>query len=219
MRILLISSSPRKEKSQTFFLAKEVLKAFPVNVITEAIHLCDLKIEFCRHCESCHRKIMRCPINDDVGMILEKMLKTDGIIFASPNYINQITGSMKAFWDRAAHFIHCRRLLGKYVVGVVSSGSGEDATVLDYIQYYANVCGAQYAGGISARAPISKDKRGEAFNLGEKLMLDIQEKTVFPEQMKLIEEHKEHFKFVIRARKDDWVEEYQYWIDKGWLEG
>jgi multimeric flavodoxin WrbA len=217
MRILLISSSPRKEKSQTFFLAKEVLKEFSGVVKTEVIHLCDFKIEFCRHCESCHRKIMRCPINDDVGMILEKMLGAEGIIFASPNYINQITASMKTLWDRAAHFIHCRRLLGKYVVGVVSSGSGQDKAVLDYIQFYANTCGALYAGGVSSRAPINKEKREEAFDLGSKLMLDIQEKRIFSDQLKSIEEFKEHFKNVMQVRKDDWVEEYQYWLNKGWL--
>jgi multimeric flavodoxin WrbA len=217
MRILLISSSPRKEKSQTFFLAKEVLKEFLDVVNTEVIHLCDFKIEFCRHCESCHRKIMQCSIKDDVGIILEKMLEADGIIFASPNYINQVTASMKALWDRAAHFIHCRRLLGKYVAGVVSSGSGQDTAVLEYIQYYANTCGALYTGGVSSRTPINKEKRQEALAVGGKLMVDIRAENVFPEQLKTMEEFKEHFKNVIRMRKDDWVEEYQYWLDKGWL--
>lgn len=217
MYILLISSSPRKEKSQTFLLAKEVLKGFSGTVKTEVIHLCDFKIEFCRHCESCHRRIMRCPINDDVRMILEKMLKAEGIIFASPNYINQITASMKALWDRAAHFIHCRRLLGKYAIGVVSSGSGQDKVVLNYIQYYANTCGAIYSGGISSCRPIDKEKVEGALNLGNKLMSDIQENRVFPEQLKAIEEFKEHFKNVMQMRKDDWVEEYQYWLNKCWL--
>ncbi|MDP1853012.1 MAG: flavodoxin family protein [Candidatus Omnitrophota bacterium] len=217
MRILLISSSPHKEKSQTFFLAKEVAKGFPSSVIIEIIHLCDYKIEFCRHCESCHRKIMLCPIEDDAGIILEKMLKAEGIIFASPNYINQITASMKALWERAGHFIHCRRLLGKYVVGVVSSGSGEDRTVLDYIQHYANICGALYTGGVSSRAPINKETKEEARNLGDKLMLDIQEKRVSSEQIKVIEEFKEHFADIIKMKKDDWKEEYHYWLNKGWL--
>jgi len=217
MQILLISSSPHKEKSQTFLLAKEVLKGFSSSVKTEIIHLCDYKIEFCRHCESCHRKIMCCPINDDVGMILEKMLNAKGIIFATPNYINQITASMKALWDRASHFIHCRRFLGKYVVGVVSSGSGQDKVVLDYIQSYANTCGALYTGGVSSRVPVNKEKIEEALNLGNKFMLDIQENRVFPEQLKAVEGFKDHFKYVMRMRKDDWVEEYQYWFDKGWL--
>ncbi|MFH1094508.1 MAG: flavodoxin family protein [Candidatus Omnitrophota bacterium] len=217
MQILLISSSPRKEKSQTLLLAKEVLKGCCSAAKTEVMHLCEYDIEFCRHCENCHRKIMRCPIKDDAGMIIEKMLTVDGIIFATPNYINQITASMKALWDRAAHFIHCRRLLGKYVAGIVSSGSGQDKVVLDYIQYYANTCGALYSGGVSSRVPINKEKMEEAFKLGNKLILHIQEKKVFPEQIKAIEAFKEHFKHVMQMRKDDWAEEYQYWLDKSWL--
>lgn len=217
MNILLISSSPHKEKSQTFLLAKDVLKGLQGSVKIEIIHLCDYKIEFCRHCESCHRKIMLCPINDDARMILEKMLEADGMIFASPNYINQITASMKALWDRASHFIHCRRLLGKYVAGVVSSGSGQDKAVLDYIRYFANICGALYSGGASSRAPVNKEKKEEAINLGNKLVSDIQEKRIFPEQIKVIKEFKQHFKNIIKMRKDDWVEEYQYWLNKNWL--
>lgn len=217
MKILLISSSPRKEKSQTFLLAQEVIKGFPSSVKTEVIHLCDYKIEFCRHCEACHKKIMHCPIKDNVNMILKKMLEAEGIIFATPNYINQITASMKALWDRAAHFIHCRRLLGKYVAGIVSSGSGRDKVVLDYIQYYVNTCGAQYSGGVSSRAPVDKEKMEEARTLGNKLILDMQEERVFPEQIIAIEAFKEHFKHVMQIRKDDWTEEYQYWLNKGWI--
>lgn len=150
-------------------------------------------------------------------MILEKMLEAKGIIFASPNYINQITASMKALWDRSSHFIHCRRLLGKYIVGVVSSGSGQDKAVLDYIQHYAYTCGAQYAGGVSSRAPISNNKMEEALKLGNKLLQDIEEKRIFPEQIEIIDKFKEHFKKVMQMRKDDWVEEYQYWLNKDWL--
>jgi len=214
---MLISSSPHKEKSQTFLLAKEVLKGCSDSVKTEVIHLCDFKIEFCRHCEECHKKIMNCPIEDDVGIILKKMLETDVIILASPNYINQITASMKALFDRSSHFIHCRRLLGKYILGVVSSGSGQDKDVLDYLKHYAHTCGAQYAGGVSSRAPVSKEKMEEAFKLGNKSVLDIKEKRMFSEQIKIIDKGKEHFKKIIQMRKDEWIEEYQYWLDKSWL--
>jgi len=214
---MLISSSPHKEKSQTFLLAKEVLKGCSDSVKTEVIHLRDFKIEFCRHCEECHKKIMNCPIEDDVGIILKKMLETDVIILASPNYINQITASMKALFDRSSHFIHCRRLLGKYILGVVSSGSGQDKDVLDYLKHYAHTCGAQYAGGVSSRAPVSKEKMEEAFKLGNKSVLDIKEKRMFSEQIKIIDKGKEHFKKIIQMRKDEWIEEYQYWLDKSWL--
>ncbi len=217
MHILLISSSPNKEKSRTLLLAKEVLKGLSGSVKTEIIHLCDYKIDFCHHYENCHKKIMECPIKDDIHMILDKMLKADGIILASPNYINQITASMKALLDRSSHFIHCKRLLGKYVAGVVSSGSGQDKDVLNYIKYYAHTCGAQYSGGISSRAMIAEEKTAEALKLGDRLLQDIKQKKIFPDQIKIIDDFKENFKRVMQIRKDDWREEYQYWKEKGWL--
>lgn len=217
MRILLISSSPHKEKSQTFLLAKEVLKGFSGSVKTDVLHLCDFKIEFCHHCEGCHRKILHCPIKDDVHAVIQKMLAADGIILASPNYINQVTGSMKTLFDRTSHFIHCKRLLDKYIAAVVTSGSGQDLEVLDYIKYYAHTCGAQYAGGISSCAYKVGGKLEEARRLGKRLVTDIEEKKAFTEQVKVIEAGKEHFKKIIQLRKDDWKEEYHYWQQKGWL--
>jgi len=217
VKLLLISSSPRRQESNTFLLAKEVLRGCNASKILDVIHLCDLSIGFCRHCEECHRKILHCSIVDSTLGILNKMLEADGIILASPNYINQVTASMKALFDRSSHFIHCKRLLGKYIVAVISSGSGQDEDVLDYIKYYAHTCGAQYSGGVSERVPVSKEKMEEAYRLGLRLAIDIKEKRAYLKQIVLIEEGKQHFKEVIKKRKNDWIEEYQYWQDKGWL--
>lgn len=218
MKILLISSSPHRQKSRTFLLASEVLRGvLDKSGKSEIIHLADCRISFCRHCEECHKKIMRCAIKDGAAAILKKMLEADGIILASPNYINQVTGSMKTLFDRSSHFIHCKRLLDKYVVGVVSSGSGQDKDVLDYIKYYSFTCGAQYSGGVSSCAYSIQKKIGEAFNLGRKLVADIKEKKTYPEQLELMGKDKQHFRRIIEARKNEWKEEYQYWKDKGWL--
>ncbi len=217
MKVLIISASPHKEKSQTLLLAKEVLRGCGDQVESEVIHLSDHRIGFCRHCEACHIKILKCPIKDDVTAILAKMLDADGLIVASPNYINQVTALMKALFDRSSHFIHCKRLLGKYIAGVVSSGSGRDKTVLDYIEYYGHTCGAQYAGGVSSGVPVSDGKKKEAFDLGKALSSTIKDKRVFPDQIKAIETAKAHFRVVMEKRKDEWLEEYQYWKAKGWL--
>jgi len=183
----------------------------------EIIHLDDLRVGFCKHCEACHRDILHCSVKDDVPAVMKKMLEADGIIFATPNYINQVTASLKALFDRASHFIHCKRLLGKYVAGVVSSGSGYDKPVLDYLKFYSHTCGAQYSGGVSAAAHKLEEKAGEARELGLRIASDIREKKVYPEQIKIIEAGREHFKQVIQMRKDDWIEEYQYWKERGWL--
>jgi multimeric flavodoxin WrbA len=218
MKVLLISSSPHKEESKTFLLAKEVLKGVAKEGVDyEAMHLDDFRIFFCKHCEDCHKKILHCSIEDDVGLILKKMLGAEGIILATPNYINQVTASMKALFDRSAHFIHCKRLLGKYICGVVSSGSGQNQEVMDYLKFYAHTCGAQYSGGVSSIRGFGHEQKEEAFNLGRKLANDIKEKHSYPEQLELIERGKQHFAQIIKLRKNEWQEEYQYWQDKGWL--
>jgi multimeric flavodoxin WrbA len=219
MKILLISASPRKEKSSTLKLAREVLRgAADKTARIEIIHLADLRIYPCRACERCHRKILDCRLGDDVGDLTGKFLAADGIILASPNYINQVAGPMKMLFDRLSHFIHCKRLLGKYICGVVCSGSGYDQPVLDYIKYYANICGAQYSGGVSSRAPAPEDKLKEAFALGRRLAGDINKLTAYPRQEKLIRAGIKYFARIVSLRKDDWKQEYCYWKQKGWLQ-
>jgi multimeric flavodoxin WrbA len=218
MKILLISSSPHREKSKTFSLAKDVLKGISqIGADIETIHLYDFTVLFCKHCEKCHKDILQCPLPDDTHLILQKMLEADGIILASPNYINQVTASMKALFDRSAHFIHCKRLLGKYAAGVVSSGSGQDKDVLDYIEYYGHTCGAQYSGGVSSAAQSIESEKKKAVELGKKLAADIKEQRTYPVQMEVIEKGKQHFKAIVEARKKEWTGEYRYWQDKGWL--
>lgn len=204
MNILLISASPRKERSRTLALAREAVRGMGGGAKVEIVHLRDLRIEFCRHCESCHKTCLRCPIQDDVRVLLEKMLAADGILLATPNYINQVTASLKALFDRSAHFIHCKRLLGRYVCGVVTSGGGrEDQVVLDYLRHYAHVCGAQYSGGVSSRGPAPDEKRAEAFRLGQAFARDIRDKKRYPGQIRIIEKGKDYFREIIRLRKDD----------------
>lgn len=218
MKVLLISSSPHRERSSTFLLAKEVLRGLEEEGAScEAMHLSDCTVLFCESCEACHKKMLQCPLKDDAAMILRKMLDADGIILASPNYINHVTGSMKTLLDRSSHFIHCKRLLGKYLAGVVTSGSGFAEMVPEYIGFYGRTCGAQFSGGVSAIRTFGEDKKEEAFRLGKRMAEDMRVKKSYPEQMKLIEENKRHFARVIELRKNDWQEEYQYWVDKGWL--
>ena len=218
MKVLLISSSPHREKSSTFLLASEILRgAKDQGAVCEALHLDNYKVFFCKHCEACHKNILRCSLKDDVNTILQKILNADGLILASPNYINQVTALMKALFDRSAHFIHCKRLLDKYAAGVVTSGSGQNKEVLDYIEFYVHTCGAQYSGGVSSLQQFATDKKEEAFRLGRKLALDIKEKKEYLGQLQTIEQGKQYFARIIKLRKDDWPEEYKYWAQKGWL--
>ena len=218
MKLLGISASPRKNRSNTLLLLKEVLSgAEKEGEQSEVVHLCDLKIEFCRHCESCHKNLMVCPIKDDAHLLLNKMLESDGIIFASPVYIDHITGYLKTFLDRSTHFIHCQRLLGKYVGAVATAGGGPQQMVLDYIHLYSSVCGAQYVGGVSSVVPISEEVKNRAKELGRNLTEAIKNKTEFQQEVKEILSRRDYFRRIIEFRKKEWSEEYEFWKEKGWL--
>jgi multimeric flavodoxin WrbA len=218
VKILLISSSPHKEASKTYLLAGEVVAGLArEGADVEAIHVDDYRVSFCKHCQACHKQLLHCSVNDDVPLILQKMLDADGILLASPNYIRQVTASMKAIFDRCVHFIHCKRLWGKYVAGVVTSGSGQDQEVVDYIKLYAHACGAQYSGSVSSAAHLVEKKKEQALQLARDFALDIRHQRAYPDQIKILEAGREHFKRIIQMRKDEWPGEYQYWKERGWL--
>jgi multimeric flavodoxin WrbA len=218
MKVLGILASPRKNKSNTLLLLNQALSAIKKRGCqTEIVHLCDLKIEFCRHCETCHKKIMDCPIKDDVNPLIKKMLENDGIIFASPVYIDHITGYLKMFFDRSTHFIHCLRLLGKYTAAVATSGGGPHEMVLNYLEHFSTMCGAQYIGGVSTTVPVTREIRDKAMKMGENLAEAIKNKTEFPDQMKEIKSRKIFFKRIIEAHKEEWSGEYKYWEEMGWF--
>jgi multimeric flavodoxin WrbA len=218
MKILLVSASPRKKISRTLALAKQVLRGCAQEGATvEILHLSDYKISFCRHCELCHKKILVCPIKDNAMFLARKILDADGIIYATPNYINQVTGALKTLFDRHSHFIHCKRLLGKYCAGVVTSGSGYDMPVARYLKYYALICGAQFSGAVCSRADFIDAAARAAVALGRKLVSDIRKKRRYPGQLSRIEKGRVYFGRPIEMHKKDWREEYLYWQDKGWL--
>ena len=217
MKVLAILGSPRGARSQTRVLAEAVLAGVrDQGGETEVVDLSPVKIEFCTACEACH-KSPRCPLDDAGCAILEQMLAADGIVMASPVYLNQVTAQMKTLLDRTSHFIHCLRLSDKYLAAVTTSGGGGGADAQEFLRKYATAVGAQFAGGVDASVPLKAAELAAARKLGARLATSIQNQTLDPAQVFAIEEHKKRFVRIIGAHKDNWPYEYQYWQDQGWL--
>ena len=106
MKILAIHGSPRTIGSGTRRLTGFVLEgAEGAGADTEMIDLCDYRVTPCTACEGC-MLTGTCVYDDDVAGILARMKDADGIVFASPVYIDNVTGQMKLFFDRLADVIH-----------------------------------------------------------------------------------------------------------------
>lgn len=103
MKILSICGSPRKGNSEAIiFRVQQLLKEKGVN--NEVVLLREKKINRCLGCvEYCNQEL-KCRIQDDMQEIMEKMEKTDGFVFISPNYYKMPTGLFKDFIDRTTIF-------------------------------------------------------------------------------------------------------------------
>ncbi|MEI8140285.1 MAG: NAD(P)H-dependent oxidoreductase [bacterium] len=63
-----------------------------------------------------------------------QMLEADGIVLASPVYLDHVTAQMKALLDRTSHFVHCLRLTGKYMAALTTSGGGGGEATMAFMK-------------------------------------------------------------------------------------
>ncbi len=120
MNIVGISGSPVKRDS--YFLLECALDAIRGATSKEIIHLNDYRLELCRGCNNCLRE-EKCIQNDDLSQLVNKLLKADGIIIASPTYFANVSGILKNFMDRTRYLkMHGSKLKNKYLGAITTSG-------------------------------------------------------------------------------------------------
>jgi multimeric flavodoxin WrbA len=102
MRIVSFNGSPKGKNSNTNVMIETLIKGMTSNeseIIN--IYLADKNIQYCRGCYSCWSKTPgKCVINDDMKEMIELMQNTDLFIFGTPLYFNNISGTLKVFFDR-----------------------------------------------------------------------------------------------------------------------
>jgi putative NADPH-quinone reductase len=73
----------------------------PGDVRGELVFLSEHHVGLCRGCKACFiRGEAHCPLHDDRDLLIEKLTRSDGVVFASPVYSFQVSALMKAFLDR-----------------------------------------------------------------------------------------------------------------------
>ncbi|MDD2890094.1 MAG: flavodoxin family protein [bacterium] len=102
MRIVVFNGSPRAEKGNTHIMVEEFLSgAKEAGAETENIFLVKKSIKYCLGCFDCWIKTPgECIIKDDMKEMLLKFIETDIVVFATPLYVDNVTGIMKNFMDR-----------------------------------------------------------------------------------------------------------------------
>ncbi len=118
-KVVMINGSPRKKRTQLLLLGlKDLLEKEDFQV--EILNLSDYEIKTCRGCEVCITK-GSCVIKDDMEVLKEKMINSDGLVLATPVYMRHVSGSLKNFIDRTCSWFHRPELTGKVLLPVATT--------------------------------------------------------------------------------------------------
>jgi len=132
------------------------------NVEYEIVALTDHRVEACRGCKNCFRRGEEfCPLKDDRDVLIGKMMASDGVVFATPNYSYQVSAIMKTFLDRLGFMFHRPRFFGKTFTSIVAQGIYGGSKVVKYLDFVGMGLGFNVVKGSCTTSidPMSEKER------------------------------------------------------------
>lgn len=207
--VALLGSNRRKNTYGLLSQVGQILEKHGTELTV--VELYRKKIQPCLGCESC---ILRgkCVLEDDMGDIMQQLIEADGIILASPVYLQQVSGGMKTFFDRSCMWYHRPALAGKPVLALATTkGSGLKNT-LNYLKSVAVQWGAIPAGAVG-RSIFTQGRAVEEKEVAEFIRLLEQPQSFAPTlgQMMNFEVQKAMALSINQLDRE-------YWIERRWTE-
>lgn len=99
-KVLILSTSLRKGSNSNILAEAFAKGAKEAGHQVTLLSLEDKQIGYCYGCLVC-QKISKCAIKDDVNDILDEMLGSEIIVYATPIYFYEMSGQMKTMIDRS----------------------------------------------------------------------------------------------------------------------
>lgn len=185
--MLGISTSPRLKGNSDLLLRQALAGAESAGAQVEYVHLSDYNIGPCIECNSCYTT-GRCKVEDDYQKLLEKMLDTDRLIFATPIFFMSVCAQAKMLIDRGQCLWAHKYMLKKQLISperdrramVIAVGGSKSKKQFESIRltmksYFdslqMNYVSSLFVNKIDTRAAIEKHPLAmkEAFCLGKEL--------------------------------------------------
>ncbi|MGI5859274.1 MAG: flavodoxin family protein [Tepidanaerobacteraceae bacterium] len=193
----------------------------------EKIHLGHLDIKTCRGCRACFGKgEEKCPLNDDLLSLLEKIHQADGILAASPIYVEDVNGIMKNWIDRMAFNCHRPAFAGKSVYLVTTSGSGTSNHAIKTMKNAFTSWGTNFVGSGKFRTgelmdfvQMESKHSGQIEKAAEVLLKSVKNNSVQRPSLYSLIVFKVQQKYWHKSTKRQNTVDYQYWQRNGWLRG
>ncbi|NLG85484.1 MAG: flavodoxin family protein [Firmicutes bacterium] len=181
MKVMGVVGSPRRGGNTEILVETVLAGAAAAGADTEVYRLNELNIRGCQACDHCQEH-GRCRQTDDMALLYEALLRSDGIVIGSPIYMGYLTAQTKLFLDRLFAFfkpgVGCALPPGKRGVVVYSQGGGNDKAVIEALaSFLAGAMGIEVKGivggnGLNELGAVRRRKEllEEAFRLGKELV-------------------------------------------------
>lgn len=231
MKILVLTGSYRRNGNtdQITGLIKEHLqqeaRRQQVLLEIETIYLGQQHLQFCRGCRICYnRGEEHCPIQDDLLAIKARMAAADGIILASPVYVDDVSGIMKTFIDRLCHVCHRPQFAGKVAYLVATTGSSRTGKTLETMSMALRTWGFHIAGqsGYKMGALMKREETQARFEA----QADRAAKQLFTALSRQTYRRPAFFELMMfkiqqmswKTKGEPGTVDYRYWEQQGWFD-
>ena len=194
------------------------------DVECEIVVLGGYRLETCRGCQVCFAKGEEfCSLKDDRDVLIEKMMVSDGVVFASPNYSFHVSAMMKIFLDRLGFVFHRPRFFGKTFTSIVAQGIYGGDKIVKYFDFVGNGLGFNTVKGscVTALDPMTekeRQKRDSILARQSKQFYGSLLKSDYPALTLLKLMAFRMARTSIGLMLDDSSRDYTYYKDKGWFE-
>jgi len=213
-------------KKHTLYAVRQFLSGIESqgDVESEVVVLSDYRLEACRGCKVCFAKGEEfCPLKDNRDVLIEKMMMSDGVVFATPNYSFQVSGIMKTFLDRLGFMFHRPRFFGKAFTSIVVQGFYGGSKIMSYLDFVGNGLGFNTVKGscMAALDPMTEKEQRKMDGIiaahGRRFHKRMSQASYpSPSLMKLLIFRMGRTNVRLLAEKTS--PDYAYYRDKGWLE-
>ena len=147
-KVVMINGSFRKKNTHNVLVQLEkILNSYDIE--TEIVNLFEFDIKDCTGCDDSCVNQGSCGINDDMQMIMQKIMDSNGVVFGSPVYTGSVTSKFKAFADRTKAWYHKPEPAGKAVLFVVTTGITGIKETLRFLKQFAIGFGARLGGSVT----------------------------------------------------------------------
>ncbi|MBN1859193.1 flavodoxin family protein [Candidatus Bipolaricaulota bacterium] len=208
------------EAVRRFFDRLQALEA----IETELVILSDYQLETCRGCKLCFDKGEEaCPLKDDRDLLIGKLEASDGVVFASPSYMFQVSGWMKTFIDRLAFLGHRPRFFGKAFTNIVVQGLPLDAKIGKYLNLVGSCFGFAAVKGsrITVRDPMTQKelrKMDQSLAKQSKRFYDMLQRSGNPVPTLTMLIGFRIGRTTMKLELDDASRDYRYYKEKDWFD-